>query len=156
MRCSRIKVFFIFLAFVLLLGSVANASSFDDIMSLPDYKEDDNTNDYLEFDDFLADYQYYCKSWQGSFDTNKKQSKTADHGTIILQLDGVTFWVNVTDDRHEVKQISVNFGDPQNAYKTEYSSLVKVYSLIAALDYKMPNTSAERSSILSSIMNPHP
>ena len=131
----------------------ANASSFDDIMNLPDYEEAEQQQDYLEFDDFLADFQYYCKSWQASFNTNRKLSKTLDDGSILLQLDGVTFWLNVKDDRHEITQISVKLGDPQNAYKAEYSMLVKAYALIASLDYKRPSTSAERSSILSSVMD---
>ena len=142
----------IILTTVVLSISSAIASSFDDIMSLPDYEESQNSSDYLEFDDFLADFQYYCKSWQASFNTNKKQSKTLEDGSVVLQLDGVTFWLKVTDDRHEITQISVKLGEPQNAYQAEYSMLVKVYALIATLNYKKPNTSAERSSILSSVM----
>ena len=139
-------------AIVVLSISTAIASSFDDIMNLPDYEETGNSSDYLEFDDFLVDFQYYCKSWQASFNTSKKQSKTLEDGSIVLQLDGVTFWLKVTDDRHEITQIAVKLGDPQNAYKADYSMLVKVYALIATLDYKKPNTSAERSSVLSSVM----
>ena len=139
-------------AIVVLSISTAIASSFDDIMNLPDYEETGNASDYLEFNDFLVDFQYYCKSWQASFNTSKKQSKTLEDGSIVLQLDGVTFWLKVTDDRHEITQIAVKLGDPQNAYKADYSMLVKVYALIATLDYKKPNTSAERSSVLSSVM----
>lgn len=153
MKYLRISLIPILLIVALLFGTVAGASSFDDIMNLPDYKESDNRKAYLEFDDFLTDFQYYCKSWQGSFDTNKKQSKTMDDGTIILQLDGVTFWVCVSGERHEIKQISVKLGDPKNAYKAEYSMLIKAYALIASLNYEMPKTAAERSSILSSVMD---
>ncbi len=133
--------------------SHSKASSFDDIMSQPDSDMEDVAASYLEFDDFLADFQYYCKAWDGSFDTSKKQTQTLDDGRIVLQLDGVTFWVKVEDNRHEITQISVKFGDPKNEHKADYSMLVKVDAVIATLEYKKPLTSAERSSILSSITN---
>lgn len=152
----RFQTSFVSLLLIFALTSVfstATASSFDDIMNLPDYEESENDSEYLEFDDFLVAFQSYCKAWQASFDTTKKQSKTLDDGTIVLQLDGVTFWLKVEEDRHEITQVSVKLGDPKNAYKAEYSMLVKVYALIASLDYKQPATSAERSSILSSVMD---
>ena len=43
-------------AIVVLSISTAIASSFDDIMNLPDYEETGNSSDYLEFDDFLVDF----------------------------------------------------------------------------------------------------
>lgn len=133
--------------------SLSKASSFNEIISQPDYEEQKQTSDYLEFDDFLTEFQYYCNAWDGSFDTSKKQTKTLDDGRIVLQLDGVTFWVKVEDNRHEITQISVKFGDPKNEHKADYSMLVKVDAVIATLEYKKPLTSAERSSILSSITN---
>lgn len=155
MRQLRNKSWSVFLlVLVLALAfTTAAASSFDDIMGLPDYEESDGSPEYLEFDDFLADFQSYCRSWQASFDTSKKQTKTLDDGSIVLQLDGVSFWVKVTGDRHEISQVSVKLGDPNNAYKIDYNMLVKAYALIATLEYKKPTTSAERSSVLSSVMN---
>ena len=111
----------IILTTVVLSITTAIASSFDDIINLQDYEENEVSSDYLEFDDFLVDFQYYCKSWQASFNTNRKQSRTLEDGRIVLQLDGVTFWLKVTDDRHEITQVSVKFGDPNNAYKADYS-----------------------------------
>lgn len=153
MKRLHVRSCSVLILLALTLFSTAIASSFDDIMSLPDYEESENYSDYLEFDYFLADFQSYCKSWQASFDTNKKQTKTLDDGSIVLQLDGVSFWVKVTDDRHEITQISVKLGDPNNAYKIDYNMMVKAYALIATLEYKKPTTSAERSSVLSSVMN---
>lgn len=150
MHRTRIRFLLLVLLFVFVL-SLSKASSFDEIISQPDYEEQNQTSDYLEFDDFLVDFQYYCKAWDGSFDTSKKQTQTLDDGRIVLQLDGVTFWLKVEDNRHEITQISVKFGDPKNEHKADYSMLVKVDAAIATLEYKKPLTTAERSSMLSSI-----
>ena len=150
-RLSLLSI--LILLIIVMTFSAATASSFDDIISQPDSEGADVEASYLEFDDFLADFQYYCKAWDGSFDTSKKQTKTLDDGRIVLQLDGVTFWIDVIDDRHEITQISVRLGDPKNDNKADYSMLVKADAMIATLEYKRPTTSAERSSILSSVLN---
>lgn len=137
------------------IGTCFADSLFDEIMSLPDNNTDQLVNeDVVEFDGFLNDLMYYCESWGSPFNKNDKQTLKTDDSEIVIALDGIEFDVdNKNDEQHPIKQISLVFGRPENQYRLDYSTTVKIMAIIASLEYKRPSTKYERSALLNEITN---
>ena len=124
-------------------------SLFDQIMSQPDAEEKE-TAGLLDFDDFMADFTYYCDAWGATFDPTKKKTVKNDEDEVTVILDGVMFVVgNDADGKHPLKQVSVLYGSEDG--QITYNETVKIISVIASLDYERPGTAAERSSLLTKI-----
>ncbi|MBQ6290234.1 MAG: hypothetical protein IJK71_13445 [Clostridia bacterium] len=130
--------------------SIGSAESlFDQIMSQPD-AEKEETAGLLDFDDFMADFTYYCDAWGATFDPTKKKTVKNDGDEVTVILDSVMFVVgNGANGKHPLKQVSVLYGSEDG--QITYNETVKIISVIASLDYERPGTAAERSSLLTQI-----
>ena len=130
--------------------SIGSAESlFDQIMSQPD-AEKEETAGLLDFDDFMADFTYYCDAWGATFDPTKKKTVKNDEDEVTVILDSVMFVVgNGANGKHPLKQVSVLYGSEDG--QITYNETVKIISVIASLDYERPGTAAERSSLLTQI-----
>ena len=147
---KKVMLFLIAIMLFFYCISVGSAESlFDQIMSQPDAEEEE-TAGLLDFDDFMADFTYYCDAWGATFDPTKKKTVKNDEDEVTIILDGVMFVVgNDADGKHPLKQVSVLYGSEDG--QITYNETVKIISMIASLDYERPGTAAERSSLLTKI-----
>lgn len=127
-------------------------STFDKIIALPDSDNKSVEKGYIEFDEFIDEFIFYCKAWGTTFDINKKKTVKMDEKSITIALDGVIFDVDVQNKgKHPINKISIGCGAAENGYQIVYGETVRMLSTIATLEYGKPNTVAERSFILDDI-----